>query len=173
MSVTGEPVPGQSDSSTMGRPSIYTPELAADLCFYLSSGESLRRACQHEGMPHPSQIFRWLSRSNEAEWADDFREQYARAKEEAADAMAEDVLDIADEPVQYLKDGKANNAAVQRNRLRVDTRKFLMAKMKPKKYGDKLDLTSGGEKLGRNMSDEEIDAILARAEEEAKRRASQ
>lgn len=36
---------------------------------------------------------------------------------------------------------------MQRSRLRVDTRKFLMAKMKPKKYGDKVDLTSGGEKI--------------------------
>lgn len=118
-------------------------------------------------MPSVATVFRWLSEANTAEWAPGFREQYTRAKEESADAMAEEILDIADEELNTLQDNKMVNAAIQRNRLRVDTRKFLMAKMKPKRYGDKLDVTSGGEKIERGMSIEEINAILARAEAEA------
>jgi hypothetical protein len=160
-----EPAAGQSTQGR-GRPTKYTPELAAQLCDYLSEGESLRTACAHEGMPDKAQVFRWLSASNTADWAQDFRDQYTRAKEEAADALAEDILDIADEPLVSLNDNKMVNAAIQRNKLRVDTRKFLMAKMKPKRYGDKLDLTSDGEKIERGMSIEEINAVLARAEAE-------
>jgi hypothetical protein len=148
------------------------------LCYYLAQGMSLRRACEQNNMPATITVFRWLSASNTAPWADDFRVQYARAKEEAADAMAEDILDIADDGTNdYIeregKDGSTytvvNNEVIQRSRLRVDTRKWLMAKMKPKRYGDKLDLTSGGEKISRTTPPEEIEAILARADAQAGR----
>lgn len=177
----GQPDLGHNSTSTTsdkGRPTVYTPELAAELCAYLAEGKSLRTVAEIDGMPGTTTIFRWLSASNKEDWAQDFREQYARAKEEAADAMAEDVLDIADDGSNdYMerqnKDGSTyvayNGDAVQRSRLRVDTRKWLMSKMKPKKYGEKLDLTSGGEKIDRGMSLEDIDAILARAEAEAAR----
>jgi hypothetical protein len=95
--------------------------------------------------------------------------------------MAEDILDIADDGTndwieREREDGSTfeviNNEVIQRSKLRVETRKWLMAKTKPKKYGDKLDLTSAGEKLQRGASIEEIDAILARAEKEAAERAA-
>lgn len=94
-------------------------------------------------------MFKWL-REHKL-----FSEQYTRAKQEAADAMAEDILDIADDghndwmERNYGEDTVwvTNGEALQRSKLRVDTRKFLMAKMKPKVYGDKLDLTSDGKAL--------------------------
>lgn len=94
-------------------------------------------------------IFSWLRTH------DEFLKQYTRAKEESADAMAEDVLDIADDGTNdYMtitKGGQeyevVNSEALQRSRLRVDTRKWLMAKMKPKKYGDKIDMTTNGKDL--------------------------
>jgi hypothetical protein len=101
-------------------------------------------------MPDKSQVFKWLRTKEE------FRDQYARAKQESADAMAEDILDIADDGTNdwieaERKDGSTymivDHEHIQRSRLRVDTRKFLMAKMKPKVYGDKLDVTSDGEKI--------------------------
>ena len=119
----------------MGRPSKYTKAIADELCAYLSMGESLRTACEHEGMPSVKTVFNWF-RVHE-----DFLQQYTRAKEEAADWMAEDILDISDNAPT-----KTNND-IQKAKLRVDTRKFLMAKMKPKRYGDKLDLTSDGKPL--------------------------
>lgn len=170
-----EPVAGQATTSTippskkkMGRPTIYSAELAATLCNYLSRGMSLRTACKQPGMPNVSTVFLWFSESNKELWRQDFIDQYTRAKQEAADAMAEDILDIADAPLLKDDDAKLVNAAIQRNRLRIDTRKFLMAKMKPKVYGDKFDVTSDGEKIeiGRGMGIEEITAILERAEKE-------
>ena len=129
----------------IGRPAIYTPELASKLCSYLSMGKSLRTACKQEGMPSIMTVYNWLSRHPE------FIEQYTRAKEESAEALAEDMLDIADESptaIETDKDGnvvatKLDSAGVARNRLRVETRKWVASKLKPKKYGDlaKLELT--------------------------------
>jgi len=118
----------------LGRPSSYTQEIADKICEQLAIGYSIRTVCKGEDMPSVETFFRWL-RSNES-----FREQYARAKQESADAMAEEILDISDD-VEHDKE------AINKARLRVDTRKFLMAKMKPKKYGDKLDVTSDGKAL--------------------------
>lgn len=167
---TGDNSPATTTTRGRGRPTVYSLELATKLCDYLSSGMSLRSACKQKGMPDKAQVFRWLSVSNEALWANDFRDQYTRAKQEAADAMAEEILEIADEKLNTSGDGKITNAAIQRAKLRIDTRKFLMAKMKPKVYGDKLDLTTGGDKIepSRGMSIEEINAILDRAEQESK-----
>lgn len=133
----------------LGRPSSYTQEIADKICEQLAIGYSIRTVCKGEDMPSVETFFRWL-RSNES-----FREQYAHAKQEAADAMAEDLLDIADDGSNdwmeiHKKDyegWQVNGEALQRSRLRVDTRKFLMAKMKPKKYGEKLDITSDGKAL--------------------------
>jgi hypothetical protein len=184
-----EPVAGQntnqsSEPPEIGRPTIYTPDVAAELFAYLAMGESLRTACAHDGIPSVPTVFRWLSTSNNEPWAADFREQYARAKEEAADAMAEEILYIADTQVTgeitvTKKTGKGDPVTETRKedmlghrRLQIDTRKFLMAKMKPKRYGDKLDLTSDGEKIERGMSIEEINAVLARADADAKQKAA-
>lgn len=71
--------------------------------------------------------------------------------------MAEEILDIADDATNdWMADnydeGKTpgyelNGENIQRSKLRVDTRKWLMAKMKPKRYGDKLDVTTDGKAL--------------------------
>ena len=118
-----------------GRPKIYTEELALKLCSYLSQGMSLKKTCEQEGMPSPSTVFSWMGKE------EGFLELYDKAKQEAADAMAEEILDIADDV--KTKD----NNEIQKAKLRIDTRKFIMAKMKPKRYGDKLDLTSDGKPL--------------------------
>lgn len=133
-----------------GRPSKYTKELADAICERLAMGESMRTVCIEETMPAMSTIFKWL-REN-----DQFSEQYARAKQESADAMAEEILDIADNGTNdwetiELENGYEkeviNHEVLARSRLRVDTRKWLMAKMKPKKYGDKIDMTTNGKEL--------------------------
>ena len=88
---------------------------------------------------------------------DDRLKKYARACEMRADKMAEEMIEIADnssdDTIIDEKGGeRANNAAVQRDRLKVDTRKWLLAKMHPKKYGDKIDMTSGNEPLKQNLN---------------------
>jgi hypothetical protein len=126
-----------------GRPSSYTQEIADKICHELATGKSLRTVCAPDDMPAISTIFNWFRAYPE------FLEQYARAKQESADAMGEDILDIADETISVIKKGaeKKSSALAQAQRLRVDTRKWLMSKHKPKKYGEKLDLTTDGEKL--------------------------
>lgn len=140
-------------SKELGRPSSYTQETADTICSLLSDGLSLRSVCNLEDMPVKATVFSWMRKYPE------FLAQYTRAKQESADAMAEELLDIADDGTndwmeRYNKEGKAigwqvNGEAVQRSKLRTDTRKWLMAKMKPKKYGEKLDVdvTSGGKPL--------------------------
>lgn len=134
-----------------GRPSEYKQELADKICEQLSIGYSLRTIIKDPELPSIATIFKWM-RTNE-----EFLNQYARAKQEAADAMAEDILDISDNATNdWMEDnydkGKTpgyalNGENIQRSKLRVDTRKFLMAKMKPKIYGDKLDMTTNGKDL--------------------------
>lgn len=83
---------------------------------------------------------RWLADS------ESFQQQYARAREEQADTLADEIVSISDE-----REGRAivageevavvfDSTAVARNRLRVDARKWVASKLKPKKYGDKLAL---------------------------------
>jgi len=114
----------------VGRPSKYSQELADRICSELAEGISLRAICKPDDMPHKATVFRWLRTH------DEFRDQYAKAKEESADALLEDMLYIAD-------DGTED---VQRSRLRVDVRKWAASKLKPKKYGDtsQLQLTGAG-----------------------------
>lgn len=73
-------------------------------------------------MPAATRVFEWLHIHPE------FREKYARAQEERTEAMAEDLMAIADQ----------SSVDPQLLRLRVDTRKWLMSKMKPKKYGEHI-----------------------------------
>lgn len=128
-----------------GRPTKYSVELAAKMCAQLAIGKSLRTVCLADDMPDVSTVFDWI-RIHES-----FAKQYARAKEESADALFEETIDIADDSLTVAMAASENpklaGSLVQAQRLRVDTRKWMMSKMKPKKYGDKLDLTSDGKVL--------------------------
>ena len=127
-----------------GRPTKYTLALADKLCSQLSEGRSLRSVCEADDMPSKVTVFSWL-RTNKA-----FLNQYERAKAEAADSLADEILDIADHSVNdymaKLAEGGDEEAAnsiklhpenIQRSRLRVDARKWIASKLKPKKYGDR------------------------------------
>ena len=130
----------------MGRPSDYTQELADQICARLADGESLRSVCRDDAMPDKSTVFKWFRIQP------GFVDQYARAKEESADALSDEMLDIADDGRNdWMKRNaeddagwQANGENVQRSRVRIDTRKWLASKLKPKKYGDKVDLTHAG-----------------------------
>lgn len=125
-----------------GRPTIYSDDLCDRICALLAQGKSLRTICKSEDMPCVSTIFNWL-RTNE-----DFLQQYTKAKEESADALVEEILDIADDGTNDWnethdeegknKGWKFNNEHYQRSRLRVDARKWYASKLKPKKYGETL-----------------------------------
>lgn len=107
----------------MARPTEYTQEKADKICALITEGKTIRFICNEEDMPAVETFYRWLRTFPE------FQEQYAHAKQDQADALVEEILDIAD---------MADTQDVQVARLRVDTRKWVASKMKAKKYGDKI-----------------------------------
>jgi hypothetical protein len=127
-----------------GRPTDYSLEVADKICERIALGDSIRKICVDEGMPAMSTVFRWLNVHKE------FQEQYARAKEEQAETYADEIVTIADtagnpvlvEDVPLLKDGEpvmyADASAVAHARLKVDARKWVASKLKPKKYGERI-----------------------------------
>lgn len=128
----------------MGRPSDFSQEKADAICERLIEGESLRSICLVDDMPHASTVCRWLAKDA------DFREQYAHAREAQADTLTDEMLDIADDGTNDWMERKNdegdvvrveyNGDAVQRSKLRIDTRKWYASKLAPKKYGDKVQL---------------------------------
>jgi hypothetical protein len=129
----------------MPRPTDFSDELAATICERLANGETLRQLCLDEAMPGRSTVYRWL------EAHEGFRDQYARVCELRADAWADELLEIADETAFDTKrndrgDVSADSEWISRSKLRVDARKWLMARAAPKKYGDKVttELTGAG-----------------------------
>lgn len=122
----------------MGRPSDYSADLVALICARMANGESLRSVCRSDDMPSLATVFRWLGDKPE------FQEQYARARQARAAALEEEILSISDDDSEdRIVDPETGNAKVNaefvaRSRLKVDTRKWLMARMAPRVYGDKV-----------------------------------
>lgn len=127
-----------------GRPSTYSQEIADTICDRIANGESLKSICEEDGLPSKSTVFKWL---NEQEG---FSDKYARAREAQADALFDDILSIADDgrndwmERQDDEGGnigwRENGEALRRSQLRIDARKWMAGKLRPKKYGEKLDI---------------------------------
>jgi len=103
--------------------------LADDICKRISAGETLRKICSELQLSSQT-IYLWLS------CVETFQKQYARAKEHQAEAIADEIMQIADD-VDFASDN--GNAAVQAARLQVDARKWLLSKLLPKRYGERLE----------------------------------
>ncbi len=137
-----------------GRPTKYTQELADKICERIAtSSDGLRTICKELGLSTYS-IVKWLSDEDKQE----FTIQYARAKELQADFISDEIVEIADgilemtERTEFIGgEGSYTSATtkdnVQRSRLMIDARKWQASKLAPKKYGDKLDLTSDGKSI--------------------------
>lgn len=123
-----------------GRPSEYTDTIFNDICDKLADGKSLKSICEKEDMPSKATFYNWINNDK------DLLDKYARAKNDGADALADDIQDIAD---------KVLNGSYEPNAGRVagDLKKWVASKLKPKKYGDKLDMTSNGETLVQFIND--------------------
>lgn len=118
----------------MARPTTYSPDRTAVICARLAQGEPLRSICADAEMPGMSTVFEWLAKYPE------FAETYARAREEQADALADDIVRIADEPPPPdCETGKIDSAWVAWQRNRIDARKWTASKLRPRKYGDKTE----------------------------------
>jgi hypothetical protein len=118
----------------------------------LSAGESLRQICRDDGQPNESTVRGWVRDDSGL----GFATQYARARDLGYDAMGEELLEIADTARAPDASGKVDPGAVQAARLAVDARKWIMSKARPKKYGDHIDVTTGGEPINA-MSEAQVD----------------
>lgn len=126
----------------IGRPSKYTPELAAEICQRLSNGEPLRQICRDDHMPAWTAIYAWAAADA------NLSERIAQAREQGADAIAEEALEILDSPPEYVltKTGEAvDSGYVTWQRNRAEMRLKLLAKWHPKKYGDRQIITGDKE----------------------------
>jgi hypothetical protein len=147
-----------------GRPTTFTQALADEISERLGSGEPLAQICRDEQMPGLTTVYDWQKAH------DQFSESIARARDAGYDHIAVDALDILDEEPERVititgedrSESRIDGASVQRAKNRFEGRLKLLAKWDARRYGDKLDLTSGGEKLGLSA---EVEAARRRASE--------
>ncbi len=112
----------------------FDQSIADTICTRIAHGETSRSICKD--LKFSSQtLWLWISQR------EDFAKQYACAKERQAEVIADEIMEIADD-VDFASE--SGNAAVQAARLRVDTRKWLLSKLLPKKYGDRIENRHAG-----------------------------
>ena len=126
-----------------GRPSGFTQEIADTICERIADGESLRSICAADDMPNKATVFKWLAAFPT------FSDQYARARETQADSLFDDVLTIADSSQDDPQD----------RRVRIDARKWMAGKLRPKVYGDKIAI--GGDRDMDPIKTEEVGQGIA------------
>ena len=134
----------------MGRQSSYTPEIAREICERLAAGETLRAICRSdERYPSEVTVRRWALDNVQG-----FAAQYALARDLGLDAIADETFEISDDGrndwVEKQRDDGSTYIAldaehVARSRLRLDTRKWYLSKLAPKRYGDALKLSGDPE----------------------------
>lgn len=121
----------------MGRPSTFTDELFETICTRLENGEVLRAICANAEMPDRSTVLRWIA-------ADDGkRRRYDLARQACVEFWSDEIIQIAtdgsrDTVTDEKGRARCDHEWVNRSRLRIDTIKFLMTKINPLKWGDKL-----------------------------------
>lgn len=134
-----------------GRPTIFSDELATEICTQLAEGNSLRSICEKPEMPSMGTVLRWVLDGQHEE----FRKQYELSRDIQADVLADDIQHIADHTQKGIKtkttsDGKVETQEgdmTEHRKLQIDARKWIAARLKPKKYGDKVEQTiQGGDK---------------------------
>lgn len=116
------------------RPTVkYSAALGGRICALLEEGLSVSKICEAPGMPHKSSVIRWAH-----DEAHPFAQQYAHARARGYRLHADEIVDIADEVV-------SDAVQVSRNKLRIDARKWVLSKLFPKEYGDKIEVAADPE----------------------------
>jgi len=142
----------QSSVNVMARPRKYTEGLGDLVCEGISEGKSLSRICDgNKNLPNTRTVYSWMRLYPE------FLHNYEAAKQDQADRMADEIVEIADE---------ASSENVQVSRLRCDVRKWAASKFKPKKYGDKLETVNTVTHKYEGFTQEELELELKRLQSE-------
>lgn len=117
---------------------MYSQEKADAICARLVEGLSLRKASAAEGVA-PSSVLEWV------ETKPAFAEQYARARARGYELLADEIIEISDDSsgdvIETEQGPRVDAERVARSKLRVDSRKWMLAKMLPKVYGEKIEAT--------------------------------
>lgn len=128
-----------------------TVEIKDEICRRISDGETLRSICREEDKPTWVTIYRWLDLDPE------FKLRFAHARDLGFDAIAEEALEIADTVCEGVKTeygpmGKkeVHEDMLGHRKLQIETRLKLLAKWSPKKYGERVDVTSSDGSMSPN-----------------------
>lgn len=133
------------DKRPQGGQTLYTRQIADRICQQLSEGMTLNQICRQPGMPARPTVLLWVREDR-----DGFADRYAQAREMLYDHWADEAIDISDDGTndfmeRQSRDGESkfvyNREHVDRSKLRVDTRKWMLTKLKPERYGDKIEQT--------------------------------
>jgi hypothetical protein len=156
-----------SPAKPVGRPPMFSQELAAAVCERMANGESLRQICRDDPMPSYATVMKWAATIPE------FAANYARARTDLLAYWEDEQIDIADDGSndwidREVKGGRVirtlDEEHVRRSQLRIDTRKWLMSHLLPRKYGDRLHTELSGPNGGpiqTQHTDDLTDAQLA------------
>ena len=144
----------------------FSQELFDRICERIAGGESLRAICQDADMPSGEAVRKWLLKDSGGELV----AQYARAREAQADTLFDEMLEIADDARNDWMERRgeddagwqANGEHIQRSRLRLDARRWMAGKLRPKVYGDKL-AVGGADDLPPIQTEDASAALLLKA----------
>jgi hypothetical protein len=141
---------GKGRGAKTGRPTDYTPEFGDAICAEIAGGISLKKICEKKTMPSRQTVYTWFRLHEE------FLDNYTRAKDDSADALADDIIEISQGVLKKKYDPQAARVAI-------DGMKWSASKLKPKKYGDKLDLTGESTVTHKfkDLDDEQLDAAIS------------
>ena len=117
---------------------LYSDEVAEEILSRVANGEGLKTICAVPGMPTSAAVRKWIreDRGADENGANGYGSRYARARELGCDSIAEEIISISDDPILF--NDEPNNALVQHARLRTENRRWLLSKLAPKQYGDKV-----------------------------------
>ena len=101
------------------------------VCSWLAKGKSMLWSCKHVGVD-PKTVYKWI-RTDPV-----YATAYQNAKEDAADQLADEIIELSDTALDLDENGKIDSGRVNQLRLQVDARKWVAAKLKPKRYGERL-----------------------------------
>lgn len=133
----------------MGRPSIYSDEVADEVCRRLSDGETLNQICADDHLPARPTVLLWVKND-----LNGFSDRYARARAALIEFWADQIVDICDTTTLGVETTTKEDGAIEtregdmlgHRKLQIDTRKWLLSKLRPDKYGDKIEIAGDPEK---------------------------
>ncbi len=130
-----------------GAPTLYTQELGEEICERITNGETLTKICSDERMPDYRTVMDWIDGETATAKDAGFTTLYARARQLQINRMSLEMLDISDDSAQDQFEKEAEDGGIQRlvnhehvkrSELRVKTRQWLLSRLNPAQYGDRI-----------------------------------